>query len=508
MRTVPRPRRPLPSTAAAVIALLLVGAGTGARALAQDSWDAVYLGGAKIGHMHTYVEKVSDPKTGKDYRRVRLDVEMRLKRREDESFVKLMYGTIETLDGQVLRLDTRTDSGGNQDIRVHGDVDVMKQRMRLMINAGGRTQEETIPWTPDVRGPYGAEQSMASQPLKEHERRELKIYIPELNKVCDVTLEARAVEPIILGDGSKRPLLRVDQITRVGGKHRPEYDSRVFVDAEGQILKSEQDVMGGMVYYRTNKEAALAEGGPIQFDTVLESVVKVAHKITDPERTRHVVYRIKLEKSEPAQVFPADSRQSIRADKENPNSAVLEVQTAGPVDGQPAAGDVEPQYLKANAIINSDDVRVRTLAQRVTRGMLDPWKKASAINAWVHQNIRDKNFKKAFASAADVARSLSGDCTEHSVLAAAMCRAVGVPSRVVVGLVYVDDLGGFGYHMWVEVFANNRWIAIDPSYNQTTVDAVHIKLSESSLDGVTPFEAFLPLVTVVNRLQIEPVEIR
>ena len=44
--------------------------------VAQESWDAVYLGGAKIGHMHTYVEKVTD--RGKDYNRVRLDIEMHL----------------------------------------------------------------------------------------------------------------------------------------------------------------------------------------------------------------------------------------------------------------------------------------------------------------------------------------------------------------------------------------------------------------------------------------------
>ena len=75
--------------------------------------------------------------------------------------------------------------------------------------------------------------------------------------------------------------------------------------------------------------------------------------------------------------------------------------------------------------MTSDDVRVRSLAQRVTRGMVDPWEKATAINKWVAQNIRRKNFKVAFAAAGEVARNLSGDCTEHSVLTAAMCRAAG-----------------------------------------------------------------------------------
>ena len=495
-----RPRRTL--FGSSFLILLLLGT---ADALAQESWDAVYLGGSKIGHMHTYVEKVTD--RGKDYNRVRLDIEMHLQRGEDQSDIKLQYGTIESLDGQVLRLDTRTQAGGRQDIRVRGDVDVANKRMKIIIDAGGRPEHRIVPWTPDVRGPYRAEQSMAHQPMKEHEKRQLKIFMPDLNKVADVLLEARTYEPILLGDGKKRPLLRVDHFTTVDGRRRPELDSRVFVDAEGQILKSEQDVMGGIVYYRTTEEGAKAPGGPIKFDMILQTIVKVDRKLQDPEQTRHVKYRIKLDSSEPAQVFPADARQSIQPEK-GTAYAVLDIKTIGPTDGEATPGEVNPEYLKPNALVTSDDVRVRGLAQRVTRGIIDPWEKATKINEWVAKNVTDKNFKTAFAAASEVARDRSGDCTEHSVLTAAMCRAVGVPSRVVIGLVYVDHLGGFGYHMWDEVFVNNRWVAIDPTFNQTTVDAAHIKLTDSSLDGVAPFEAFLPMVGVVGHLTIEPIEIR
>ena len=38
-------------------------------------------------------------------------MEQRIKRGRDFSVTKLTYGTIETLDGQVLRLDTLTDTG-------------------------------------------------------------------------------------------------------------------------------------------------------------------------------------------------------------------------------------------------------------------------------------------------------------------------------------------------------------------------------------------------------------
>ena len=128
----------------------------------QDSWDAVYLGGAKIGYVHTWVEKVNDK--GRDYNRVRIDIEQRLKRRDDEALIKLMYGTIETLDGEVLRLDTRTQAGETQDIRVHGDA--INGKMKLTMDGMGRGESRTIAWGPDVRGPYGAEQSMAASPWR------------------------------------------------------------------------------------------------------------------------------------------------------------------------------------------------------------------------------------------------------------------------------------------------------------------------------------------------------
>lgn len=503
-RSTTRLRRALAGLSMAVFLLAPASAADSDRS--QESWDAVYLGGAKVGYNHVWVEKVTDK--GRDYNRVRMDVEMRLKRREDESLIKLMYGTIETLDGEVLRLDTRTQAGETQDIRVHGDVQTASRKMTLIIEGTGHSERRIIDWSPDVRGPYGAEQSMARKPMKEHEKRPIKMYIPEINTVCDVTLEARTIEPVLLGDGTKRPLLRIDQITKVNGKHRAEYDARLYVDPEGQVLKSEQDVLGGMAVYRTNREAALAPSGPVKFDLILDSVVKVPRKIADPEQTRHIKYRVTHKDSEPAQYFPADARQTVSGQEAGTRSVVLEIQSAGPLDGQAVAGEVAAEYLKPNALITSDDVRVRNLTQRVTRGVVDPWQKATAINKWVAQNVREKNFKVAFAAAGEVARNLSGDCTEHSVLAAAMCRAAGIPSRVVVGLIYVDELGGFGYHMWDEVFVNNRWVAIDPSFDQTTVDAVHIKLSDTSLDGVAPFEAFLPVVAVVNKITIEPLEIR
>ena len=162
-------------------------------------------------------------------------------------------------------------------------------------------------------------------------------------------------------------------------------------------------------------------------------------------------------------------------------------------------------------MITSGDSRVIRLADRAVKGEIDPWKQAVAINHWVFQNVRS-NFETTFAPASEAALNLTGDCTEHSVLAAAMSRAKGIPARVAVGLIYVDSkemkAKGFGFHMWHEVFVNGRWVALDSSFDQSTVDATHIKLSESSLEGVSPFESFLPILRVQGKVTIEPLELR
>jgi transglutaminase-like putative cysteine protease len=184
------------------------------------------------------------------------------------------------------------------------------------------------------------------------------------------------------------------------------------------------------------------------------------------------------------------------------------VKTAGPDDGEPGAAEVDGEFLGANTLISTKDSLVIKLAEQATAGIDDPWKKATAIQNWVFQNVKKKNFETVFAPASEVARDKTGDCSEHSVLTAAMCRVVGIPSRIAIGLIYVEPQQGFGFHMWNEVYVNRRWVAIDASFDESQVDAVHIKLSESSLDGVSPLQPFLAVLKVLGKLSIEPIEVQ
>ena len=57
----------------------------------------------------------------------------------------------------------------------------------------------------------------------------------------------------------------------------------------------------------------MAKGGPIQFDLIAGSMIKVKHALTDAESTKLVRYQLKAKDVEPAKIIPTDARQSLQA---------------------------------------------------------------------------------------------------------------------------------------------------------------------------------------------------
>jgi transglutaminase-like putative cysteine protease len=70
------------------------------------------------------------------------------------------------------------------------------------------------------------------------------------------------------------------------------------------------------------------------------------------------------------------------------------------------------------------------------------------------------------------------------VLTAALCRAVGIPAEVVIGVAYVDEFMGtiqsFGGHAWTRAWVDGQWIGLDAAFVGTGrggYDAGHITLA-------------------------------
>ena len=141
-------------------------------------------------------------------------------------------------------------------------------------------------------------------------------------------------------------------------------------------------------------------------------------------------------------------------------------------------------------------------ARSATAGARTPWEKAVVLENWVDENLGAADFTVGFATASEVLQTRTGDCTEHAVLLAALCRALDIPARVAMGLVYLEGPGNFGYHMWTEVNIDGKWWAIDGTLAQGYVAGGHIKLADGSLKGASALGTFLPILQVIGKLKI------
>jgi transglutaminase-like putative cysteine protease len=175
------------------------------------------------------------------------------------------------------------------------------------------------------------------------------------------------------------------------------------------------------------------------------------------------------------------------------------------VDGraEPAEEKLPPpgeEFTRATRFLQCGDAEVRRQAEAGAAGETDPLRVALRLERSVRDLVTDKNFSTALASAAEVARSREGDCTEHAVLLAALLRCRGIPSRVAAGLVYVESLEGFGGHMWTEAFIGGRWIPLDATLGRGGAGPAHIKLADSSLadNAPAPVTAFAPLIKLLG----------
>jgi transglutaminase-like putative cysteine protease len=326
-----------------------------------------------------------------------------------------------------------------------------------------------------------------------------------MNQVTTVDLVAEDYEEVELLDGRQR-LLRVGSTNSL----LPGIKTLMWVDAEGESLKSLTPIapLIEQVTYRTTREEALApaNGGDVP-DFGIQTLVKIAEPIPNPNNATEVVYRITVQDADPSKLFASGPSQTTT--KAGPNTIELTVKKLDPESApESATSDVAAEYREPNVFIESDDPKVVELAQQAADDSGDSWVTARQLEKWVYQNLADKNFTTTFASAAEVARNLEGDCTEHAVLLAALARARGIPSRVAIGLVYMQRSQTFGYHMWTEVFVHGGWYAVDGTLGRGGIGALHIKMADSSLGGVSIVETFLPVFQVLGKTSIEVVSTR
>lgn len=460
----------------------------------EETWQAVYIGGSRVGYVRSTTERKSQE--GRDLIFTDSEMSIAITRFGQAVKTKARTRAEETPEGDLLRFDFELLNPPASATRSAGRVD--DKQLVIDSEVGGKKSQNRIDWDGSLKAPGYQDRLLRENPLKPGEKRTLRTFDPQIGKESVVTLQARGEEEVALLDGKKRKLLRVS----IASSATPGIPLDEWLDAGGEALVTRS--LLGMAIYKVSKEEALKALSGEEVDLAIGTLVKTA-KIDRARETRRVVYRLTIPGEDPARVIVSGSTQKI--EPLGPGIIDLTVTAISPpaapsTDAQPAG----KEFLEPNTYLQSDDARVRNCADKAVGSETDPWKAACLMERWVHTNLKEKNFSTLLASAAEVARDLQGDCTEHAVLLAAMARAKKIPSRVAVGLVYVDRLSSFGGHMWTEVFINGVWVPLDATLGEAGIAAEHIKFADSSFSetgAVAPLSAFVPLVGVLGKLQID-----
>lgn len=147
-----------------------------------------------------------------------------------------------------------------------------------------------------------------------------------------------------------------------------------------------------------------------------------------------------------------------------------------------AEAAVSEQERTCSFLLDCDDQAVQALvAELRSKNRTSP----SDVVDYVHGFVSTKGLSRPFDIASVVARSRTGDCTEHAVLTAALLRGVGIPGRVLVGVVVpvVDGRSlAFG-HAWAEYHDGMRWQLADATKLEVAEPIVYVPLQALRNEG-------------------------
>jgi hypothetical protein len=468
----------------------------------QETWDVHLLKDARIGYGHTLVRHETE--AGQKIVTSDNESHLAMKRGDQTTKLDIHTKTIETPEGQLIRFENEMCMGPSPR-RTIGRV--RGNRLDLeTTSTGAAPMLDSIPWLPDYRGPLAVDQTLLSKPMHPGEHRTLKVLLIEFNQVAEVEMVAKTFEPTALLNGTY-DLLRIETIMRLANGQKIE--ATVWTNRTGATLKSYSQAMG-LETYRASKAEALDKADVAELDLFPNTMVKVAKPLPNAHQTKQIRYRVHLEGSDPAGVFLTGPSQVVKSIDQNTAEITVYAIRPDQADGnRNALADLPTDDdLRPNSFIQSDDPAIMTAAEKIAGRLTDPWQVAVALERYVNREVTKKNFSQAFATAAEVAKSREGDCTEHAVFLAALCRAGGIPARVTVGLVYMEGINAFGYHMWTEAYVGKRWIPLDGTLAQGGIGAGHLAIAHTNLKGATAYSAFLPVVQILGRLGIEIVDVK
>jgi transglutaminase-like putative cysteine protease len=480
---------------------------------AQEIWETVFARDNagrdhQIGYSRVLLENTQVD--GLKVTRATRELRITIKRDGQLAQLKADTGTVETPEGRVIGVFMRHWIGEKQALVLTGKLEeatfgrrnliprgMVAEQMRITVVSNVK-DERHIPWDTRVIGLARELSLLKERMIKPGEKFIYRFYEPTISNIVSITVEAKDEEEVLLPRGGKKKMLRVESTPqKIEGVQLP--SSTLWLDPttrEVALTQIDMPDFGLLTLQRSTREVATGPLGVIP-DLMRQQTLRLGQRINgDVHGLVGIVYRITYKSDlEPNRLIREDDRQTIKNGKGNVFELHIEARRAPrKIDKEMPVAD---EFLSSNHFINWKNDDVQGLAQKAVGKRTDPWEKAQAIERWVRANMKAVNYSEAMATSDHVAKTLAGDCTEYSMLAAAMCRAQGIPSRTAIGLIYVDSpsFGGpaLAFHMWTEVYVKGQWLGIDATLGRGAIGPGHLKITDHSWHDVTSVKPLLPV---------------
>ncbi|MCI4354904.1 MAG: transglutaminase-like domain-containing protein, partial [Thermoplasmata archaeon] len=319
---------------------------------------------------------------------------------------------------------------GSGPIEVRGSINGSRLELTIHTASGVRSETRDLSEPPNLS--LNLPRRLAAAGLSPGQRLTVATFDPATLRNAPMDLEVQARE-VVWAAGKPVPAFRI-RMTFSG------VTSTSWVTDVGEVVREESPL--GLIVRRESRDeaTAIAVPGDVQVDMLSTAAITPSGtRIVDPASVESL--RLRVEGVELTSSEVDGSTQTLSRD-------VIDLRDPRTI----AATAMDPKalaYLAPEAFIESDDLAIRTEAQTAAAGATDPRLRAERLVRYVNA-LLEKKPTVSLPSASEVLRTKVGDCNEHSVLFVAMARALGIPSRIAVGLVFIH--GGFYYHAWAEVY--------------------------------------------------------
>ena len=467
----------------------------------ESEYFALFMEGKKIGHaIESRIEANGRVTTTEE-------MAMTLSRGDIPVTIQTKETAIETTEGKPLGFESEQNLSFMA-MKMSGVINEQGM-VDLTITATGAVQKQTIEWPKGAVMAEGLRLLTLKKGLKEGLSYTALMFSPQLLQAVDAKIEIGAKEEIDLL-GRFVTLTKTTLSLNMPGAG--EIVTTAYVDDELKTQKMITSTAGmQIVMVACAKEFALGE------DDVLEVINKTflasPRPLGNVASAKSISYYISPVAQNSDLIIPSNDNQKV-SKLENGQLMVTVEPIALPSGAKfPYKGGdrMIAEAMKPTRFLQSDNEHIIALARRAVGDTKDAAQAVKRIESFVASYVENRSLSVGYASAVEVAASRQGDCSEFSILTAAMCRAVGIPARVVMGIAYVQEFAGFkdgfGGHAWVQAYVGGKWVGIDAAFKAAEwggYDAGHIALAEGNGNP----ESFFSLLSTIGQFRIDKVTVK